>query len=196
MQPAQTSTSQHWADLVLSQMDASGVIPQLSVILGPSVSRDSIALLLSTADFAFSVRPEEQVEPEKAEPLRPSTSPGNFSKGQGSNELAGMSQHGVLVGHYEMGELPGVSDHDVIGRLFESSEALAATRAGRFAAFLHAFLYQSLGLMAALVAALQQAMRPVHAACEPAPLTLPGPHPASQASTLVLALTWLCNVCI
>ncbi|BDA51244.1 probable propionyl-CoA carboxylase beta chain, mitochondrial at C-terminar half [Coccomyxa sp. Obi] len=175
LRPAQASASQHWADLVLRQMDASGVIPQLSVILGPPASSDSIALLLSTADFAFTVQPEQQAEPEQAEPLTSFTSPGDCSRSQGRNESAGMSQHEMLAGHNETGEVAGVSHHEVIGQLCESSKALAATGAGRLAAFLHAFLHQSLGLVAALVAALQRAMRPVQAACEPALLTVPDP---------------------
>ena len=167
LRPAKTSFSQHWADLVLRQMDASGVIPQLSVILGPPVSSDSTKLLLSTADFTFTVQHEQQAEAEEAKLLGP-TSPGNCSKGQGHNVLAGLSQH------------------HVISQLFGGSQALASTGMGRLVAFLHALLHQSLGLMAALVAALQRAMLPVQAACEPAPLTVPNPNLESQAS----ALSW------
>ncbi len=164
-------------------MDASGVIPQLSLILGPLGSSDSIALLMSTADFTFSVQPEQQAGLEEAEPLGLSAFPRECNRSQDCNKLAGMSQHEMLVDRNDISEVAGVSHHDVIGWQFKGSRVLAATSAGRLAAVLHAFLHQSLGIVAALVAALQRPTRLVQAACEPAPVTVPNPHPATQAST-------------
>ncbi|CAL8466389.1 g5925 [Coccomyxa elongata] len=182
LQRAQISASQQWADLVLRQMDASGVIPQLSLILGPLGSSDSIALLLSTADFTFSVQAEQQAGPKEADPLGSSAFPRECNGTQDRNKWAGMSQRDMLVDQNHIGEMAGVSHHEVIGQQFESGRALAATGAGRLTAFLHAFLYQSLGIVAALVSALQRATRLVQAVCEPPPVTVPTPHPATQVT--------------
>lgn len=133
---------QRWGEVLLRQMDASGVIPQLSIIAGGEInSNDAAALLLSAADFTFFVRhQQEEHQPNSASAVR------QFNPDRNSWS-------------------------DLCLKVFGSSgrasryTAVAASEAGRLAAFLHALLQNSLSLFGAVIRALA---RPVQAFCESA----------------------------